>query len=61
MTNQEVLRRAAQLIGDMRFIQAAAVVSMRLEGKSFKDAKAYMNELAHIQHALEDMALGGEA
>lgn len=48
MTNQEVLRRAAQLIGDMRFIQAAAVVSMRLEGKSFFGGRG-MNAKERVQ------------
>lgn len=55
---RDTLRKAAEVVGDMRFMQAASITALRLNGKAYAAAKTYMNELADLQKQLQDMALG---
>lgn len=54
---QEDYRAAARAIGDFRFVQAASIAALRLEGKPYLAAKKYMRELASIQKKLEEAAI----
>ena len=48
MTREELMQVKA-VIGDMRFMQAAALVSSKLESKK---SRAYMNNLARLEKVL---------
>ena len=45
MTREELMQ-VKTIIGDMRFMQAAALVSSKLESK---ESRAYMNHLAKLE------------
>ena len=48
MTREELMQ-VKTIIGDMRFMQAAALVSSKLESK---ESRAYMNNLARLEKVL---------
>ena len=55
-SKQQTLREASTAIGDMRFILAASIVALRMEGKPYAAAKDRMNRLAELQRELEELA-----
>ena len=50
MLTKDQLQEIRGVIGDMRFIQAAALVASKLNEN--KDAKAYMSKLSRLDKAL---------
>lgn len=55
-SKQQTLREASTAIGDMRFILAASIVALHMEGKPYAAAKGRMNRLAALQRELEELA-----
>ena len=59
MLDKETLSAVRKVIGDMRFMQASAIVSSGLN--DHKQAQAYMSHLAKLDKALEQEILKGSA
>lgn len=59
MLDKETLSAVRKVIGDMRFMQAAAVVASGLSEN--KQSIAYMNSLAKLDRTLEQEILKGGA
>lgn len=50
---KEMLKDAADVVRDLRFIQANAITCLNLKGKAYLEAREYMLKLAKLQSWLE--------